>query len=422
MVKVSPSLSLRTGSLDLPKADMGAIAKRFSPANCADPDVVPYAARVSVWGRWLIALVSAFEIAYRPGFWYPDDWGYVLLMVPLVAINGLVHFRLWTNRTVTWRWMLLLSAMDIALATSSISVGPGFDSYVFAAYYPALALFAVVFTSLWLSLAWTTMTAVAYTLVSLTVGVGIEVDSGDEKVLFGRLAAMYAMVLCVSLITRFERTRRQAAVDRERKLQQERIEFSQAIHDTTAQTAYMVSLGIHRARELVGKSDEELAAALDAASALSMSAMWEVSRPIDEGRIFEGRELGRVLWSHCATFERITGVPARMSQSGTEPPLATEVRARLFSIAHNALTNAFLHARPGRVDVGLSFEADHIRLSVSDDGVGLPDDYAERGRGFDGMRADAERLGGALIVESGEGGAGTTIACVVPYEADQGGG
>ena len=422
MVKANPRLSLRTGSPDLPKADMGAIAKRFSPAMCADPDVVPYAARVSVWGRWFIAVVSAFEIAYRPDLWYPDDWGYVLLMVPLVTINGLVHFRLRTNRPVTWRWMLLLSAMDIALATSSISVGPGFDSYVFVAYYPALALFAVVFTSLWLSLAWTTMTAVAYALVCWRVGVGIEVDAGDEKVLLGRLAAMYAMVLCVSLITWFERTRRQEAVDRERKVQQERIEFSQAVHDTTAQTAYMVSLGIHRARELVGKSDEELAAALDAASALSMSAMWEVSHPIDEGRIFEGRELGRVLWSHCATFERITAVPARMSQSGSEPPLATEVRARLFSIAHNALTNAFLHARPGRVETRPDFEADHIRLSVSDDGVGLPGDYAERGRGFDGMRADAEQLGGGLIVESGEGGAGTTIACVVPYEADQGGG
>ena len=422
MVKASPSLSLRTGSLDLPKADMGAIAKRFSPANCADPDVVPYAARVSVWGRWFIALVSAFEIAYRPGFWYPDDWGYVLLMVPLVAINGLVHFRLRTNRPVTWRWMLLLSAMDIALATSSISVGPGLDSYVFVAYYPALALFAVVFTSLRLSLAWTTMTAVAYALVCWRVGVGLDLDAGDEKVLLGRLAAMYALVLCVSLITRFERMRRQAAVDRERKVQQERIEFSQAVHDTTAQTAYLISLGIHRARELVGKSDEELAAALDATAALSMSAMWELRRPIDAGHIFEGRELGRVLWSHCATFERITAVPARMSQSGTEPPLATEVRARLFSIAHNALTNAFLHARPGRVEARLDFEADHIRLSVSDDGVGLPDDYAERGRGFDGMRADAEQLGGALIVESGEGGAGTTIACVVPYEADQGGG
>ena len=128
---------------------MGAITKQLSAAIWADPDVVPYAARVSVWGRWFIALVSAFEIAYRPGVWYPDGLGYVLLLAPLAAFNGLVHFRLLTNRPVTWRWMLLLSAMDIALATSSISVGPGFDSYVFVAYYPAIALFAVVFTSLW---------------------------------------------------------------------------------------------------------------------------------------------------------------------------------------------------------------------------------------------------------------------------------
>ena len=143
---------------------------------------------------------------------------------------------------------------------------------------------------------------------------------------------------------------------------------------------------------------------------------------MDAGHILEGRELGRVLWSHCATFERIAGVHAEMSQSGTELPLTTETRSRLFSIAHNALTNAFLHARPGRVEVRLSFETGQVRLSVSDDGVGLPDDYAERGRGFDGMRTDAEQMGGRLIVESGEGGGGTTIACVVPYEEGKRGG
>ena len=94
-------------------------------------------------------------------------------------------------------------------------------------------------------------------------------------------------------------------------------------------------------------------------------------------------------------------IPAEMTQSGTEPPLAAATRARLFSIAHNALTNASLHARASRVDVRLDFATDCIRLSVSDDGVGLPDDYAERGRGFAGMTAQAERGGGRLIVETG---------------------
>ena len=150
--------------------------------------------------------------------------------------------------------------------------------------------------------------------------------------------------------------------------------------------------------------------------------MWEVRGPIDAGLILEGRELGRVLWSHCATFEKITGIHAEMSQSGTEPPLTTETRARLFSIAQNALTNAFLHAQPGRVEVRLDFESGQVRLSVSDDGVGLPDGYAERGRGFNGMRSDVEQMGGMLVVESGAGVGGTTTSCVVPYAGDQRGG
>ena len=404
------------------KAGIGAVQKWVTPGALSDPDVILYAAKVSVWGRWFVWLVTVFELAYRPGFWYPEDIEFLLFPVLMFMVNGLVHHRLLTNRPVTWRWMLFLSAMDIVLITVSIIIHSGFNSFIFVAYYPALAIFAVVFSSLRLSFAWTTTAAVAYAIVCLMVGSGLDLDAGKEKALAARLAAMYALVLGICLIARFERSRWQAAMSRERQLRRERIEVSQTIHDTTAQTAYMIRLGIQRARKLAGESNRELVAALDATSDLSRSAMWEVRGPIDAGHIMEGRELGRVLWSHCATFETITGVPAEMSQSGTELPLAREVRARLFSIAHNALTNAFLHARPGRVAVRLSFEADHIRLSVSDDGVGLPDDYAERGRGFEGMRTDAEQIGGTLIVESGEGKGGTTIACVVPHRADQGGG
>ena len=409
--------------MELLNADMRAITDRFPSTIPHEPDVVRYAAWVSVWGRWLIWAVTLVQFVYRPGFWYYEGHTeYLLLLVPTVTLNGLVHHRLLTNRPVTWRWLLLLGAMDMVLITTGIILQRGFEGFLFLAYYPALALFVLVFPSLWLGLAWTTMTAVVYAFLSMRVGLGLDIVAGDEKVLLARVAAMYVLVVCVSLIVRFERTRRQAAVERERHLQQERIELSQTIHDTTAQTAYMIGLGIHRVRELADKTDEELMAALDATSTLLRSAMWELRSPIDAGHIFEGRALGPVLWSHCATFEKITDVPTRMSQSGTEPSLAMETRARLFSIAHNALTNAFLHAQPGGVEVRLDFEADSIRLSVSDDGMGLPDDFAERGRGFSGMRADAEKLGGTLIVGSGADRVGTTITCVVPREEYEGAG
>ena len=40
-------------------------------------------------------------------------------------------------------------------------------------------------------------------------------------------------------------------------------------------------------------------------------------------------------------------------------------------------------------------------MSVSDDGIGLPDDYADRGHGFRNMRTDAERMGGRLEAAPG---------------------
>ena len=396
------------------KAGIGAVQKWVMPGNLADPDVVLHAAMVSVWGRWFIWLVGVFLLAYRSGFWFPDDIEYLALPLLLAVFNGLVHYRLLTNRPVTWRWMLVLSATDIALITAGIVIGGGFTSFIFLAYYPALAVFAVVFSSHWLSLAWTTTVAVAYAVVCLQVGSGLDLDAGNEKVLVGRLAVMYLMALAISFITRFERVRWQTAVTRERELRRERIELSQTIHDTTAQTAYMIGLGIHRARELAGDSNEDLTAKLDATSLLSKTAIWELRHPIDMGRIFDGRELGWTLDSHVATFRSVTSVSAELTQNGVEPPLSTEAKSLLFTIAHNALTNAFRHAGARLVQIELDFGQDELTLSVSDDGVGLPDDYEERGHGFENMRAYSERLGGRLIVESRGPDGGASVSCVMP--------
>ena len=402
------------------KADIGAITKRFSSTILSDPDVVQYAAGVSVWGRWFVCLVGVFLLAYRPSFWYPEDIEYLSMPVLLGMLNGLVHYRLLTNRPVTWRWMLLLSATEIALITVGIVIGGGFRSFIFLAYYPSLAVFAVVFSSHWLSLAWTTTAAVAYAVVCLTVGSGLDLDAGKEKVLVARLAIMYTIVLGISLITRFERFRWQTSVTRERHLQRERIELSQAIHDTMAQSAYMIGLGIDAARQVAGDSNEELTARLEATSRLSKTAIWQLRHPIDMGRIFDGRELGWTLESHVATFTSVTSVSAELTQNGVEPPLSTEAKSMLFTIAHNALTNAFRHAEASRVLIGLDFGQDELRLSVSDDGGGLPDDYEERGQGFANMRMYAERLGGRLVVEPRGPVGGASVTCVMPLARGEG--
>ena len=391
--------------------------------NEVDPDGLRYVATVVVRVHWFFIAVLVIEVLYRPYYGVVTSIAYGLFLLLLAGLSGYTQYRLRSDRMITWRWMLTVWAIDVFIVSAAVSISNGFSHFFFHLfYYPVLAGFAVIFTSFRFNMALVTMVSVIYAAISLGVGDGLDIEARDEKALFARIAIMYGIVATVNMISRFERMRWGETVKHEQALLRERTESSQAIHDTTAQTAYMIGMGIHRARELADESNGELVAALDATAELSKSAIWELRRPIDAGRIFEGRELGPVLWSHCATFKKITAIPANMSQSGTEPPLSTDTRARLFSMAHNALTNAFLHARPGLVEVRLDFESDGIRLSVSDDGAGLPDDYAERGRGFKGMNDDAERMGGTLVVESGRDGVGTTIACVVPHTADRRGG
>ncbi len=390
----------------------------LTPVTLSEPDVVAYATRVSLWGRWFIWIVVIFLAAYRPDFWYPERAETVALPILQLLANGLLHYRLRTRKPITQRLLLLVSMSDLAQIVFAIAILGGFSTFAYIGFYPALGLFAVLFSSIWATVAWTSFAALAYVAVCVWTGGGLDLEQGEEKVLVARVATMYIVAVGIGMLVRFERLRWQSAVSREQQLRRERIELSQQIHDTTAQTAFMINLGIHRARTLADESNEELLSALDATSSLSQSAMWEMRGPIDAGHILEGRELGQVLSSHCATFERITGITTTMSQTGSEPTMPTETRSRLFSIAHNALTNAFLHASPRRVEVGLCFSGDEVALRVADDGVGLPDDYAGRGRGISGMMAEAVRLGGTLTLDGEAAGGGTMITCIVPRQSD----
>ena len=389
-----------------------------------DSDDLRYSLRISVWVRWFLVLAWLAQHQYRVNF----DQIYVahtLVSLSLLALNGYVHYRIETNRKVTWHWALALSTMDAVMLTAGLWIAGGFANIFFVLYYPALAMFAVVFTSFRLSFVGVTLVGVVYAILSLTSEPGVSFDIGEERVLFMRIVVMYAIVAAVNLVSRFERTRRREAVERERELQRERIELSQNIHDTIAQSAYVIGLGLETAIELAETKNEEsrdeLLAKLYATHALSKSTMWELRHPIGIGPIFEGRELSRVLRSHASAFTTITSIPAEMIQSGIEPGLPSMTRRLLFSIAHNAMTNALRHSNATRVMISLCFEDHDLRLSISDDGIGLPDDYTDRGHGFRNMRADAERMGGKLEVVAGDKGRGTTVICAIPQHPDQGG-
>ena len=396
-------------------------ATRILSAIESDADELCHGAQISIWIRWGVLIGVMAEVNYRVDYGAVSHILNTLYVASAMAFNGFLHYRIRSNKAIGARWLLLLSFADMAFVSFSTSLSGGLVSRYFVLYYFVVTSFATTFTSPYLNLIWVTAVAIIYAALCTLIPPGVSFEEQQDKVLFFRVGGFYAVMGLVSLIIRVERTRRREAVEREGELHRQRIEISQTIHDTAAQWAYLIGLGIEAAAKLGDRSNREQIEKLDATANLSKALMWELRHPIDGGQIFQGKDLNQVLRAHASTFTAITSVPAKFMQTGDEPPLSTVVRSLLFSIAHNALTNAYRHARAESVTLSLEFKMDSLRMSVVDDGIGLPEDFADRGHGFRNMRADAKRMGGRLDTGRGPAGRGTTVTCVVPYGTTNGG-
>jgi signal transduction histidine kinase len=94
------------------------------------------------------------------------------------------------------------------------------------------------------------------------------------------------------------------------------------------------------------------------------------------------------------------------------PVEENQVAVHLYRIAQEAVTNAVRHARASRISIALERNDEGLRLSVTDDGVGIPSTVTKEGSGMRIMRYRASAIGAALRVERGPA-RGTIVTCVV---------
>jgi signal transduction histidine kinase len=88
------------------------------------------------------------------------------------------------------------------------------------------------------------------------------------------------------------------------------------------------------------------------------------------------------------------------------------VRPDLVAAMREALSNVVKHARAGRVTVHVSVDAHRVRLTVSDDGTGVPSEVDERS-GLLNLRERAARHGGTVTLTGGVP-SGITVDWTVP--------
>jgi two-component system sensor histidine kinase UhpB len=100
--------------------------------------------------------------------------------------------------------------------------------------------------------------------------------------------------------------------------------------------------------------------------------------------------------------------------------LPVEPARAAYRVAQEALTNALRHSGGTRVRICAEADPTSLRLTVEDDGQGLPDDWARRGHyGLRGLRERAATLGGRLSVQRRPEG-GTRVQTWLPMTGPQG--
>jgi signal transduction histidine kinase len=113
-------------------------------------------------------------------------------------------------------------------------------------------------------------------------------------------------------------------------------------------------------------------------------------------------------------FSQRTGIQVQYD-SNISKRLPDETETHLFRIAQEALTNIARHSGASRVRIRLEGSDDKLRLSIRDDGRGLPAGNGGNGHGMGliGMRARARSAGGEMTIQS-TSGPGVAIEVQVP--------
>jgi signal transduction histidine kinase/ligand-binding sensor domain-containing protein len=193
----------------------------------------------------------------------------------------------------------------------------------------------------------------------------------------------------------------------------ERARIARDIHDTLAQAFVATSVQLECLDQALEDGDRStIARHLENARRMVRESLDEARRSV---WVLRPRALDRGL---PAALEALAGgasgeTEVDLEVVGTPRALPPLVEANLLRLAQEAVANAYRHARAQRIVVQLCYEPRRVRLSVTDDGMGVELTGPTSERGLAGMKERAAEVGGELFVERRPEG-GTEVRAEVP--------
>ncbi len=202
----------------------------------------------------------------------------------------------------------------------------------------------------------------------------------------------------------------------------ERQRIARELHDETGQTLTALGMGLRGMAEMIPANQQRAMEQANQLEKLAMDGVQELQYMVTRLHPPQLDDLGllaAIRW-YCNDVSDHTGITINLVNHGKKPVLSEDIRAVVFRIAQEAITNVVRHANASIIDIQLDYTEDDIYLRVEDNGQGFNTDVITKKKpgkptawGLLGMVERAALVGGTCNIFS-HPGKGTLIEVNVP--------
>ncbi|PXX61097.1 signal transduction histidine kinase [Nocardia tenerifensis] len=284
----------------------------------------------------------------------------------------------WMDRRPLWVAMASL-VIGAALELLHVPSGPGVSLFVLT-------------TLAWLSPARTSLWGLAAAVGLFTAALGAT-DRWPQALLWSGAALL---AWSWGALGRARSARRES--EARRMVLQERARITRELHDVLAHTVSLMVLQAAAANDVFDSHPEQARSAVEAVETVGRQALDEIRRllgAIDGDRHHAAPAPDLADLDRLAESISKAGVEVTVHRHG-DIDVAPVVAEAAYRIAQESLTNVVRHAGAGRATIDLRITKGELTLTITDPGGGGVRHDHGSGRGLDGMRERATRLGGRL--------------------------
>ncbi|OGO12813.1 MAG: hypothetical protein A2032_05170 [Chloroflexi bacterium RBG_19FT_COMBO_49_13] len=202
----------------------------------------------------------------------------------------------------------------------------------------------------------------------------------------------------------------------------ERQRIARELHDETGQTLTALGMGLRGMSEMISTNRNRAIEQANQLEKLAMDGVEELQRMVSGLHPPQLDDLGLLaaLRWYANDISSRFGITVNIVNHGNKPKISSDVRAVVFRIAQEAITNVVRHANAGKIDIQLDYSVDNVYLRVEDNGQGFNTDVVMKKKpgkptawGLLGIVERASLVGGTCNILS-HPGKGTLIEVNVP--------